>query len=145
MKTIKLLVVAFVTLSSFPILAQQVDATAQQNSTTTVSGTHVDDSAKAGANAQAGQGGARVNGARSASASGSTNGPAKGMASANDSQRDSAAAATNMRPVNCELVGKLDSKTAKAGRPGGAEDQRGDEDGRWNNDPQRDAAGGTRN
>jgi len=63
MKTAKLLLVTLVTLASFPLVAQQVNAAASQNSSASVS----------------------------------------------------TAAAIEMRPVNCELVSKLDTKSAKPG------------------------------
>jgi hypothetical protein len=93
MKTAILLAVASVTLSSLPLAlpsngnAQQVSATAQENSQ--AAGANANQSTNAGATA--GAGGAQVNGSAESSA------------------------AAEMRPVSAELVSKLDSKSAKTG------------------------------
>ncbi|HKF45953.1 MAG TPA: hypothetical protein VKB38_01250 [Terracidiphilus sp.] len=89
MKTIKIFVVAVVILSSFPLLAQQADAKVQQSSSAAVNSTNANQSADA--QARANRRGAGVNG----SASGSQ----------------------EMRPVQGELVGKVDAKSARPGDP----------------------------
>ena len=73
--------------SSLPLLAQQADATVTQSATASTTGVNANQSANA--NAQAGPASAQASGSASANA--------------------------EMRPVNTELVGKLDSKSAKAG------------------------------
>jgi hypothetical protein len=77
-KSTKFLVIAVVVSSSFPVLAQQADATVQQSASASAAGTSVNQSANVNASANAN-------------------------------------AAAEMRPVGGELVGKLDSKTAKVG------------------------------
>ncbi len=109
MKTLKVLVVAAVVLSSFPIFAQQADANVQQSATAGAGNTQVNQSA--GANASASRRGAQANGY--GAASGTT--AANGMGAANGSAAGSASGAAEMRPVNGQLQGRLDSKTAKAG------------------------------
>lgn len=111
MKTTKILVVALVLLSSFPfLLAQQTDANVQQSSTTTVNNTQVNQSSTA--NAQASRKGVQAQGTSAASGA-----AADRLGSANGSANGSAAGAAELRPVQGELVGKLDSKTAKPGDP----------------------------
>lgn len=78
---------AALALSSVPLGSQQASANAAQSATVSTSGVSANQAASA--NAQAGPASAQ----------------AGGFASANG----------EMRPVNTELVGKLDSKTAKAG------------------------------
>ncbi len=96
MKTARTLVVAIIGFSSIPFLmAQQVDARAQQNASASASGAQVNDSANANGHVNAGSGNAEVNGKSDAHAAGSA----------------------DMRPVTGELEGKLDSKSARPGDP----------------------------
>jgi hypothetical protein len=98
MKTAILSAAALVIFTSIPMIAQQADATAQLSATVNAAGSQVTEAGNGSASAGRGQGGAaRVNG----SADGSVGG--------------SASAVEEMRPVNAELVGKLDSKSAKVG------------------------------
>lgn len=94
MKTTGLLAVALVTVTSLPLGAQQASTTTQQNTTVNAPGSHVDESSNA-----------------AASASRSRNGAAQ----LNGTAGESASAQEEMRPVNAELVGKLDSKSTKTG------------------------------
>lgn len=87
MKTAILLAAALVVFTSIPTRAQQASATAQQS--TAVSGAGGQLSTAGTANASAERGAAQLSG--------------------------SASASEEMRPVNAELVGKLDSKSAKVG------------------------------
>lgn len=107
MKKVNVFTAALVALASFPLIAQQADTTAQQGAGAGVNGTHVSDSSSVGGSAQVKRQGAQVNGSGSADAAGS----AKGLGSVNGA----GTAGAEMRPVNTELVGKLDSKTAKTG------------------------------
>jgi hypothetical protein len=91
MKTAILLAAALVTFTSIPMIAQQPDPTAEQSA------------ALNGALSQATE-------ADNASASGES-----GAARVNGSAIGSRSAAEQMLPVNAELVGKLDSKSAKVG------------------------------
>ena len=96
MKTVRTLVIAMVGFSSLPLLmAQQVDARAQQNTSASAAGAQVNDSTNANAHVNAGSGNAGVNGNADAHAAGSA----------------------DMRPVTGELEGKLDSKSARPGDP----------------------------
>jgi hypothetical protein len=106
MKSLKGFVVAAVVLSSFPVLAQQADANVQQSTSASAGNKQVDQSTNA--NASASRHGASAQGSGNASAS-----SPRGSAAASGM----AAGAAEMRPVNGELVGKLDSKTAKVGDP----------------------------
>jgi hypothetical protein len=74
-------------------MAQQADAAARQSASANAAGARVNETTKAGADAQAGRSGAQMSGAASGSVT----------------------AADEMRPVKGELVGKLDSKSAKEG------------------------------
>ncbi|HEV2484392.1 MAG TPA: hypothetical protein VGT08_02580 [Terracidiphilus sp.] len=112
MKSAKLLAVAMATFASLPLtMAQQADASAQQNASASVAGSQVNDSANAGASAQASSGKAQ------------TSGSAESSLTANDSGRANASAygagegSMEMRPVKGELEGKLDSKSSKPGDP----------------------------
>ncbi len=106
MKNAILLAVAAVAVSSLPLLAQQSTTAVQQNAAT-AAGAQVTE--QAGASAQASPGAAQVSGSSSGSAA------AQGQSQAGASANGSAAASGQIRPVNGELVGKLDSKSAKAG------------------------------
>ena len=61
MKTATLVAVAIATLASIPLLAQPVDATGDQDAAATAGGTHVSDSAHAGAAANASPGSVEAN------------------------------------------------------------------------------------
>ena len=111
MKTTKILVVALVLLSSFPILARQTDAGVQQNSSAQAAGAQTNQSAAAGA--QVSRHGGRAQGSGSANGSGAIS----GVGSANGSANGSAAGAADFRPVQGELASKLDSKHARVGDP----------------------------
>ena len=111
MRTLKLIAVAAVVVWSYSILAQQADANVHQSATASAQATEVNHSA--GANASASQRGAQVNGQSSASGAGAVN----GIGSSNGTASGSASGGAEMRSVNGELVGKLDSKTAKVGDP----------------------------
>ena len=113
MKTVKLLVVAIVTLSSLPLLmAQQVNTSAQQNVSASAAGSQVKDSANAGANANVSPRQVQANGTADGSLT------ANGAGRTNASVSSSDASAVQMRPVSGELQGNLDAKSAKAGDRG---------------------------
>jgi hypothetical protein len=109
MKTASLLTVALISFASVSLMAQQASATAQQSTSADGNGTHVNGSSSTSGNAQVNRQGAQVSGSGSSSASSS----ARGVGAASGS----GGAGMEMRPVNTELVGKLDSKSAKAGDP----------------------------
>ena len=92
MKTAFLLATALVTFTSLPLKAQQADASAQQSTSVQAAGAQVNESGNAGA-----------------SVSGED---ASTQASGSSTIKSSAA---EMKPVNAELVGKLDTKSAKTG------------------------------
>jgi hypothetical protein len=100
MKTTKWFVVASVIFSSFPILAQQANANAQQSTT-----------------AQAPQSQANASTSGSASVKRGADGKpqAKGSGSAHGSASAASPQKPALQPVSGELVGKLDSKSAKVG------------------------------
>ena len=108
MKTFKVLAVAVVLCSSFPVVSQVVSGSAQQSSSVSTPGAQAGQSANA--NAQASRQGASAQGSTAGNASG-----ANRLGSANASGAGTGAA--QMTPVNGELVGKLDSKSAKVGDP----------------------------
>jgi hypothetical protein len=87
MKLSVILSAAALAVSGLPLLAQQAGAAVSQSATASTAGVSANQSASV--DAQAGPASARANGTASANA--------------------------EMRPVNTELVGKLDSKSAKAG------------------------------
>ena len=95
MKTTQWFMVALVTLSSLPVVAQQVGASAQQGTSATAGSSSLNQSSSA--NAGASRNGKQVQAQGSANAEG--------------------ASTMEMRPINGELVGKLDSKSAKVGDP----------------------------
>jgi hypothetical protein len=109
-KTASILAAALVAVSSFPMISQQTDATARQTTSTTTANPAIDGAAKTSNAATANSAGAKIDG--SGSASGTT---ANSLDSAKSSAGASASGATDIRPVNAELVGKLDSKTARTG------------------------------
>jgi hypothetical protein len=108
MKTVVIAAVAFATLMSIPLLAQPVDATGDQDAAATAGGTHVSDSAHAGAAANASPGSVEANGA----ANSQVNAGASGEPGFGD---EAASHEWEMSSVSGELEGKLDSKTAKVG------------------------------
>jgi hypothetical protein len=114
MRTAKLFAVAaaVVSLASLPLVAQQVNTTANQSASGSVAGTHVNQSANAGAqtNVDNGHVDAQGTAAGSATAEG-------GRGSAYAGANSSTAAMAHMRPVTGELQSKLDSKTARVGQP----------------------------
>ncbi len=111
MKTARYLAAATIAFASLPLLmAQQVDATAQQNASASAAGVHASQSANTDANADVNHGHADANG--SASANGSAIAPG---AAASGAASGAGAASANMRRVTGQLESKLDSKTAKAG------------------------------
>ncbi len=105
MKTATFAAVAFATLTSIPLLAQQADATGNRNAAAAAEGTHVSDSAHAGAPANASPGGTEANGA----VNGQVNAGAPGFGD------EAASHEWEMSSVSGALEGKLDSKTAKVG------------------------------
>jgi len=111
MKTAKLLAVAIATLASIPLMAQQVNAAAQQSATGSAAGTQVNDSAQGGTNANVNHGRAQASGSADSSLA------AEGRNGTEANASGSAADAAEMRPVNGELEGKLDSKNARVGEP----------------------------
>jgi hypothetical protein len=118
MKNSKLLVaaVALGALSSLPLLAQRADGSAQQDGSVNAASSHASESANGSAGVQATSRGAQVQGSGTENGTGSA-GVGRSSGSARESATGSAAAGTEMRPVNGELVGKLDSKSAKEGDP----------------------------
>lgn len=110
MKTARLLAAAFVACASLPLtMAQQVNATAQENASASAASVHENESANANANANARHGRADANGSAENSLI------AKGEGRGDVSASGSAVSAAQMRPVTGQLEGKLDSKTAKPG------------------------------
>lgn len=108
--TAKLLAAAIISFAGLPLtMAQQVDATAQQNTSVSAAGAHVNESTHANADVDAKSGHAEVNGAAEASTE------ANGGSRAGASAYGAGSGAVEMRPVTGELEGKLDSKSAKAG------------------------------
>ncbi len=107
MKGATLIAVTIATLTSIPMLAQQVssNANAQQSSAAGVAGSHLGDSTRADSSANAGPG--------NISAGGSSR--TDGSMGASGFGDRAASHASQMSSVSGELEGKLDSKTAKAG------------------------------
>lgn len=114
MKTARVLAVAaaVAALASLPLMAQEVNASAQQGTSASAAGMHVNQSADAGANAGVSHGQGNANGDATGSLA-AQNPRGSSYADANGS----AAGHAQMRPVTGELQGKLDSKTAKVGEP----------------------------
>jgi len=104
---------ALVAFTTLPLLAQQSSTRAHQSASAAAAGSQIGSqvSESSGAAAQASPGSARVEGSSSATAASQ----AGDLAAAKTSESDAASAATGMRPVSGELVGKLDAKSAKAG------------------------------
>lgn len=112
MNIARLLVVtaAVSSFASLPLVAQSVNASAQQSASASAAGTHVNQSADANAGVN------RSNAQAGGEAAGSVNSQSRhGSANADDGGR--AAGNAQMRPVTGELESKLDSKTAKVGEP----------------------------
>ncbi len=112
MNTAKLLALTVITLASVSLMAQQVNATAQQNASSSAAGMHANESTHAAANANVRRGHAQANGA---AASSTAMQGRHGRADAN--ANGSAASYAAMRPVKGRLAHKLDSKSAKVGEP----------------------------
>jgi len=111
MKTARLLAVAAATLASIPLMAQQVNASAQQSASGSVAGMHANQSADAGAQANLD----RHHAATNTSAEGAANVEHhRGSADANASGY--ATDMARMRPVTGELQGNLDAKSAHVGQ-----------------------------
>ena len=108
MKTATFVAVAFASLTSIPLLAQQAEATGNRNGAAAAGGTHVSDSAHAGAPANTSPGGTEANGA----ANGQVSAGALGEPGFGD---EAASHEWEMSSVSGALEGKLDSKTAKVG------------------------------
>lgn len=110
MKTASLLAAAFVACASLPLaMAQQINATAQENASASARGMHDSQSADGAATANTNHGRAGANGSADSSLI------ANGHEHGNASTHASTDAAAEMRPVTGQLEGKLDSKTAKPG------------------------------
>jgi co-chaperonin GroES (HSP10) len=107
MKSVILVAVAVVAVSSIPLVAQNAAANAQQNASASTQNAQVNESASG--SAKVNREGVQAN--SNAAGSAAIKGPAGGQSSTNAA----ATAAGQMRPVNGELVGKLDSKSAKVG------------------------------
>jgi hypothetical protein len=101
MRTGSLLAAALVTLTSLSLTAQQADAGAQQTATADAAASHASPTVNTAAVADAG---------RSAAAAKSADVPKGAAAQRGDNQR-----ADKMLPVRAQLMGKLDSKSAKTG------------------------------
>ncbi len=119
MRTARLLVAAAFSFASLPLLmAQQVDATTQQNTSATAAGVSAGQASNADTSVNAQHGHADAN--TSADASGSTrahggSADASSHGASHASTAETTAGSADMRHVSGELEGKLDSKTAKAG------------------------------
>lgn len=109
MKIAKSLAVAVAALASLPLMAQQVNATAQQSGSASAGKIHANESAQAGAHANVNR--SHPEGRRSQE----RNRRAEANRE-NAHSRGSAAGALHMRPVNAELQHKLDSKSARVGQ-----------------------------
>lgn len=110
MKTARLLVVAVAagSFASLPLMAQSVNASAQQGASASAAGTHVNQSADANAGVNRGD----------VQAGGETAGSANAQSRHGDASAGGrAAGSAQMRPVAGELQSKLDSKSAKVGEP----------------------------
>ena len=111
MKSSRLLVVAAFAYASLPVLmAQQVNASAQQNASASAADMNASQSSNADANANLNHGHADA----STSASTENSATARGT-SAEASSYGAAAGSANMLQVSGQLENKLDTKTAKAG------------------------------
>lgn len=106
MRIAKSLAMALGMLASFPMMAQQVVAAAQESASGSVAGLYANTSAGAAAHANAGRGQTGATGTASAAGRGISTG---------GSMHASTADYARMRPVKAELEGKLDSKSAKVG------------------------------
>jgi hypothetical protein len=104
MKTRLLFSIALVTFACAPLMAQQADASAQQNASGSAGGAHFHDSANT--SGQASTSNARVGGSAADSVTDSA---------ANGSISGASESGEAMSPISAELVGKLDSKSAKVG------------------------------
>jgi hypothetical protein len=113
MRTAKLFAIAAaaVGLASLPLVAQEVDATAHQSVSASAAGTHVNQSANTGAQANVNNG-VDAHGTAAGSATAERH-----HVSAYAGANSSTAAMAQMRPITGELQSKLDSKTARVGQP----------------------------
>jgi len=93
MKTVILFAAALASLANIPSMSQQTDLSARQSASSSTVGYHVNESSSTAVYAQRSQSSAAMNGAAN----------------------ESAVKSEEMRPVNTELVGKLDTKSAKVG------------------------------
>ena len=115
MKTVLFVTAAFATLTSIPLMAQQIDATGQQNAAAMATGTHTSDSAHANAQANAryqelcGKWLGERSGERQHKSCGNAAGREAGFG--NEAWSHEA----QISSVSGELEGKLDTKTAKVG------------------------------
>jgi hypothetical protein len=113
MRTAKLLAVVMASLASIPLMAQQVNAAAQQRMSGSAAGTHVNQSDDAEANANLSRRGhADANGAAANSMNAKYH-----SANAKSNESSSDAGSAEMRPLAGELMGNLDSKSAKVRQP----------------------------
>jgi hypothetical protein len=106
MKTFIMLAVIVISLTGLSAVIKQENANAQQSPNANGTSAQVSQSAIGGA--QAGNGSAQATGSMNTNATVSSR-------DAHASANGAATASTEMQPVNCELLGKLNSKTAKAG------------------------------
>jgi hypothetical protein len=108
MKSIQLLALATFALASLPLMrSQQVSTGAQESVSGSAGGAHVNQSSSSGVNHGQAQGNVSAENSLAATGNGPGNTTASGASHASST--------TEMRPVTGELVGKLDSKTAKPG------------------------------
>ena len=114
MKTVRLLALAAAVagLASLPVVAQEVNTSAQQNTSASAAGMSVNQSADGGADADVNRGQANANGESTGSFA------VQGQDDSANADADGRAAGhAQLRPVTGELQGKLNSKTAKVGEP----------------------------
>jgi len=119
MRTARLLVAAAFCFASLPLLmAQQVDATAQQNTSATAAGASAGQASNADTSLNANHGHADASASTDASGSAHANNgsvDASSHGASHASAAETTAGSADVRHVSGELEGKLDSKTAKAG------------------------------
>lgn len=114
MKTSTLFAVAFAVCACAPLMAQQVDASARQNVSGSVARSSVSDSAGASAHASGTAHPESINGSAQSSAMTSTRN-SRISAASGTSTASSTGLTASLTEVPAQLVGKLDSKTAKVG------------------------------
>lgn len=116
MKTSLWFAVALATVTCAPLMAQQVNTGTEENASGTVAGAHVNDSTST--TAQARRGGVAISGAAQGSAAdrgAGTSSAANGSVSGSATSPGPAAGSGEMSAVSAQLVGKLDTKSAKVG------------------------------